>query len=215
MKTNSLVWLARIVIALGGPVAVLADPGISMVVVGAQSPDAIQPGGFATFAVAVTKTNSGGVDAYLSVSGLPADITASFAPTPIALKGGGLTTGTSTLTLSASASTPAGVYPFTLTARDGGSPNYLTATGTLIVSANGSEPAPAIMSVSCLSDRAMRVNFKGVPKELFLVQATTNLLVPSWTTIATNTTDLNGLANLIDADSGKYQCRFYRTVKQY
>ena len=215
MKMESLICPVVIAVTLAAQCVAFADPFISSVVIGEQSPAMIMTGGAASYAVAVTKTNSGGVDAYLTVSGLPAGITALFTPTPIVLKGGDPASGTSTLNLSVSNTTPAGVYSFILTARDGKSPNYLTAIGTLIVSANGSEPAPLITSVSCVPARGTRVNFKGAPKQLFLIQAATNLFVPSWTTIATNTTDLNGLSNLIDEDGGRYRCRFFRTAKLF
>ena len=71
-------------------------------------------GGSASYALSVTP--QGGFDGAvaLSVSGLPADASASF--TPSAVSGG---SGSSLLTVSAPASTPVGSYPLTITAMSG------------------------------------------------------------------------------------------------
>jgi hypothetical protein len=45
-----------------------------------------------------------------------------------------------------------------------------------------------------------------------LIQATTNLSAPDWTTIGTNTSDGNGILSFIDADAKNYPVRFYRTA---
>jgi hypothetical protein len=51
----------------------------------------------------------------------------------------------------------------------------------------------------------------GIPNSTYLIQATTNLAAPTWTTIATATAGSNGLFNFTDPDSTNYPCRFYRT----
>jgi len=48
----------------------------------------------------------------------------------------------------------------------------------------------------------------GSPGQTRLIQATTNLSTPNWTTIGTNTTDGNGILSFIDADAKNYPVRF-------
>jgi subtilisin family serine protease len=84
----------------------------------------VTAGGSATYTVGITRTGGYALDPTLTVSGQPAG--ASFSPNPLS--------GTSTLTLGTSASTPAASYPLTVTATDG---NKLTrtASATLVVAA--------------------------------------------------------------------------------
>jgi hypothetical protein len=68
-------------------------------------------GGSTTYAVSVTPAAGYTGSVSLSSSGLPSGAAASFSPNP--------TTGSSTLTVTTSASTPAGSYPVTITGTDG------------------------------------------------------------------------------------------------
>jgi len=88
----------------------------------------VTQGGSTTYTVTLSPTGgfTGSVD--LTISGLPAGATASFAPTPIT---GG--SGTSTLTVTTAASTPAGSFPLTITGASGTTTH--TASATLVVNA--------------------------------------------------------------------------------
>jgi hypothetical protein len=66
----------------------------------------------------------------------------------------------------------------------------------------------------CLSrqpDGCARLTCAGLPGQTYRIQATTSLAAPQWTTIATNTTGLDGLFSFIDVNAPDYPCRFYRT----
>jgi len=53
------------------------------------------------------------------------------------------------------------------------------------------------------------LSFPTVPGQSYLVQATTNLAQPQWTTICT-TNAVSDLQVFVDVDSANYPCRFYR-----
>ena len=213
MKNQFQICLAIAAFTLGHPGNAMADPFISSVIVSPQSPTVVSPGSNATYTVTVTKTNSGNLQAYLFVSGLPAGASASFSPSTLTFTGNNELSATSTLTIATSNSTPCGVYAFMVTAQDGGSSNLKTGGGTLIIGIDPPGPAPSLTSLSCVSNQNVRLSCQGNAGQVFLVLATTNLLNPSWTVIATNVIAPNGLANFTELDGAIYPARFYRTLK--
>ncbi|MBI4747521.1 MAG: S8 family serine peptidase [Acidobacteria bacterium] len=84
------------------------------------SSGSVTQGGSATTTVTVAPTNGYTGTVNLSVSGLPANTTANFVPTSIT------TSGSSTLTINTTASTPTGIFTLTITGTDG----VLTHTAT-------------------------------------------------------------------------------------
>ena len=74
---------------------------------------AVDPGGGAAYTITVAAVNGFADSVALTVSGLPAGASASFAPAQ-------LTSGSSQLTVTTSASTPPGEYPLTITGTSGG-----------------------------------------------------------------------------------------------
>jgi hypothetical protein len=77
-----------------------------------------------------------------------------------------------------------------------------------LVSGVISPPADLVLGV--LPGGAAEINCSGTPGGTYLIQATTNLLTASWTTIGTNVVGTNGLSTFIDQDAPNYRCRFYR-----
>lgn len=69
---------------------------------------------------------------------------------------------------------------------------------------------PQILSLNILGDPAAVVHCSGTPGATYLLQATTNLTVASWSTIGTNVAGTNGLFTFTDFDATNYPCRFYR-----
>src|SRR5262245_47845200 len=120
-KRYSLAFLciAGALFALSGNV--LAESTVSSVSSGPQSPDPVQAGSNATYVVAVNRTGNGNLDVYLSATGLPAGVTATFSPIPVHFTGAVITSATAQLVVTTDASTPAGSYPFTIVADDGSS----------------------------------------------------------------------------------------------
>ncbi len=216
MKHN-LIKLSVLTVALSCAVAALADPLdplLTSVTVGAQSPDTINPGSNATYTVTVTRTNSGTMDIYFTTAGLPAGATASFSPNPLKFGIGLPNTKTATLTMSTTATTPQGSYTFSVTARDGGSFNTLTNTGTLDIGTDGktSLSPQTLTLVDMEPDGSAKLSLKASASKPYILQATTSLSPSSWTTIATNTTDATGICVFMDLDAGNYSTRFYRTT---
>src|SRR5215831_20202791 len=72
-------------LALGANV--LAESTVSSVSSGPQSPDPVQAGSNATYVVTVNRTGNGNLDVYLSATGLPAGVTATFTPIPVHFTG--------------------------------------------------------------------------------------------------------------------------------
>jgi hypothetical protein len=81
-----------------------AQPGFS--VAAAPSSQSVVQGGSADYSVTVSRTGGFSDPVTLSVTGVPAGTTATFAPNPADF---------STLTLATSSTTPAGIYPLTIT----------------------------------------------------------------------------------------------------
>jgi hypothetical protein len=93
-------------------------------VAASPSSQTVSPGSPTTYGVTVTPNGGFTGSVSLSASGLPAGAAASFSPNP--------TTGSSTLTVTTSASTPVGSYPVTITGTSGTLSH--SATVTLVVS---------------------------------------------------------------------------------
>ena len=212
MKTQHLIYLAALGVGFLFASSASADPFIIRVAVGPQSPVALSPGGTATYTVSLTKTNSGSIDAYLSVSNLPSGATASFSPSPVVFSGTS-SVKNSTLSITTSPSLADGTYPFSVISQDGGSGKICTGTGTLIVG-NGAPQvqAPFIVSISLLSDRTPQIVVKGTPNASYQILATANLGPSSWTSVTTNVTGTNGLFSFNDLNSTQYPTRFYRAA---
>ena len=109
------------------------SPRIASVAVGAQT-GILTYGtvGSATYTVTPIRGNNGTVNGTLSVtSGLPAGVTANFSPAATWTSNGGTAFPSRTLTLTTSATTPAGTFTFTVRAADGA--DLATNTGTLTI----------------------------------------------------------------------------------
>jgi hypothetical protein len=207
MKKNLSVSIAALALALLGARDIQASPTLSSVSVGPQSPAMVAPGGSAQFAVTVTVAGNGNLDAYLSVTGLPAGATASFSPAMITFTGSTPGSQTAILTITTTASMPLGGYDFTATANDGGSHNNVTCQGTLMVGVG-------IASLQVQPDSSTKITCCGFPGQTYLLQASASMITPSWTTIATNTVGASAVFTFIDLDAKNYPCRFYRTMPQ-
>jgi hypothetical protein len=197
------------------PATLLADPVLSSVSVGAQSPATILPGQTATYPLTVVKSGVGSVDAYLSISALPAGASAVFFPSMLAFIRDKPHTLTSVLTISTTASTPAGTYPFVVTAQHGSSKKFVTTTNTLVIGNSPRVPIQARLSIQLLPERTVLLSCEATAELAYNIQATTDLGLPVWTTIATQVTDANGMFSFIDADATNYPARFYRTWRPY
>ncbi len=70
-----------------------------------------------------------------------------------------------------------------------------------------------INGATILGNGSLQLNFTGVPGYTYWIQATTNLNPPiAWTTLSTNTADINGLFNFIDLGATNYNGRYYQTA---
>ena len=212
MKDQTAKYLIGLGTMLLLPSLVSADPFMSSVTLGSQTPANITAGDSATYSISITKTNSGGIDAYLTISGLPAGASASFSPTPIVMKSTA-DSGTSTLTITTTSAVANGTYPFVVTAEDGSSGNTMTANGTLVVGgANSQAQLPFILSISLSGPQTPTLVVSGSANQKYVIQATADLGNPSWSTITTNMTDGSGLFSYTDSSAGSFSSRFYRAA---
>jgi autotransporter-associated beta strand protein len=77
----------------------------------------------------------------------------------------------------------------------------------------GPPPTNSVAGVAVNVDGSATLNFVGVPGYVYQVDATTNLAPPVvWTTISTNTADINGQWQITDLQATNYPNRFYRSV---
>jgi hypothetical protein len=202
---NSISLRTMALVLLSGS-RLLADPFMSSLQVGPQSPDPVSPGGTASYTITITKTNNGSMVINLSALGLPPGAKASFSPNPLNFANN-TASKTATLIISTTNSIPAGSYPFNISAQDGGSHNTLTNSATLDLGLR--PPSLALMTNGCWC-----FNFGTLPGRTYLVQATTSLSIPSWTTLCTTNAGTNNLLMFVDADKTSYSSRFYRAVAQ-
>jgi N-acetylmuramoyl-L-alanine amidase len=106
-----------------------AQPGFS--VAAAPQSQSVVPGGSAGYSVTVSRTGGFSDPVTLSVTGVPAGTTATFAPNPA---------DSSTLTLATSPTTPAGTYPLTITGAAGATTHSTSVT--LVVNQPPPPPSP-------------------------------------------------------------------------
>src|SRR5678815_3005624 len=132
MKVNQVIAAAAFVTLLLRPDQVRADPVLAGVTVGTQAPASIAPGESAKFPMMLSKSGIGSLDAYLSISGLPAGAAAAFSPEKVSFTAYSRPSLPATLTISTEASTQPGAYPFVVTARHGSSKKFEIANGTLV-----------------------------------------------------------------------------------
>ena len=71
-------------------------------------------------------------------------------------------------------------------------------------------PPPLVDSIARLATGFMQIQGHGVPNVLYTLEASTNLQPGSWSAIAADLVDGNGLFDLIDVDSTNHPMRFYR-----
>lgn len=214
MKKELVCWFGMGVVALCVANAAFAAPALRSVVIESQSPASATPGGLVYFPFSVTRTGSGSLSAYLSVSGLPSGATFSFYPPELTFDEGGPSTKSAILLIRLDPLTPAGEYMITISAQKGNSPEILSTSTTLSVSGTPIVLMAPVLDVPVLnSDGTVGLSGLGVPVQPVLVQATTNLAVPSsWVTIAVQTVDERGLFSLVDLDRTNYPARFYRAA---
>lgn len=191
----------------------LAQTYVTNVAVGAQSPAPVPAGGAASYAVTLNRSGSGRLDAYMSVAGLPAGVSASFSPNPIQFTGGA-STAASTLTLSTTAAIANGTYPFQVQSRDGQSPNTCAGSGTLVIASSPLivPERPSIVSISLRPDKTTETVVSGTPGGTYKLEATADLAAPSWTAISTNVAGPDRLFTVIDPDAVNHPARFYRAA---
>lgn len=199
---------------LAGASLANADPRPRIFQIGPQTPALVSPGGLAEFAIAIDRTGFGSMDVQMSVAGLPAGANYSFLPLRVATVGQPPSTKNASLLIRVESSTPAGSYPFTITARHGGSPNAVTVSGTLVV---GTGPVvirqPVLNPPVLLDDGSVVLSGTGTPNLPLVVEATTDLSTGIWVQVAVVMPGLDGIFSLIDTDATLYPMRFYRAVQ--
>jgi len=107
---------------------------------------------------------------------------------------------TSTFTVTNAVAGQAGNYSVNVSSSEGGSTNSLPATLTVYATAAASLAAPATASPGQFA-----VAVSGVPGYQYVVQASTDLT--NWISLQTNVAPFN----FVDANSGQFPRRFYRT----
>jgi hypothetical protein len=147
MFKKFLLFVSAIILLASVPGSVLAASSITSVSIGSQSKTPVF--GSATtsisYIVTVNRTGNGSLTVNFSTSSMPTGVTSSFSPLTRSFTGNTPTSATTTLTLSTSALTPAGLNNFTVLAGDGSV--TASTTGTL----NVSDAVPVITLSSNLS----------------------------------------------------------------
>jgi fibronectin-binding autotransporter adhesin len=98
---------------------------------------------------------------------------------------------------------------FTYTISDG----FVTANGTVNVTAVAPAPAPANASLVMTNGGVPTITFAGIPGRTNVVQASSNLV--DWDNISTNVAGTNGLWQVTDPAALSLPSRFYRSYQPY
>lgn len=191
----------------------IAGSSVGSVSVGSQLPASIMPGNSATYTITVVRAGSGNLDVYLTATNLPIGVTGAFVPSVVHFSGSP-STNTSMLTLTTPSGLAQGTYGFTVVGRDGGSPNFKTGDGVLVVGSgsSGIQSQPPTLSVQKLPQGSTQITCTGSPGYTYQIQATTDVGNPSWVVIGTATSDQNGVCVFSDTDANLYSQRFYRAL---
>lgn len=210
MTFTKILAVAGVMVIASQALNALASPTLEGVITGPQLPASINPGDSAAYMVTVLKSGTGMLDAYLTISGLPPEATGSFEPAVLGFTGQAITSLNSTLTISTTNSIAPGTYPFIVTAREGSSHKFKTASGNLVV--GGNQPVRPLLSIHCLSEGQVRLDCTAQANRAYEIQVTSDLASPAWTTLCTNSCDINGVFSFIDSDTANYPMRFYRAA---
>ena len=149
----------------------------------------------------------------LAATGKDADLDALSvtAVTSTSAQGGTVSLGGGTITYTPPTNyTGADSFTYTLADSFGAA---VTGTVSVTVNAAGSGQTANITSFALQPDGSAKMKFAGIPGRNYLIQATTNIALPNWVTIATNTAGTNGLFIFIDNDAPNYPSRYYRTAQ--
>lgn len=151
-----------------------------------------------SYLVTATGTNGFAGRVALSVSGLPANTTASFNPPSVS------GSGSSTLTLANSDNVPPGVYTLTITGTAGGYTNVTTAALTVATT-------PDFTVFTMLGTNLVFGGTNGLPLETYYLLSSTNLALPltNWSVVATNMFDVNGNFDFTNGMSPGFPRQFY------
>ena len=213
MKSQKLLYLATLALALSCGANALAASSSVTLAVGSQAPSPSDPGSPAAYSVGLTKSGKKSQTVSLSASGLPAGVTAFFRPSSITFPAGTRSSAQTLLTLSTPDTLAAGSYPFSVIGTYQHGAKRVTATGTLVIAAAPVivGPPPTVTSLECLPDGSARLTCAGLVDQTFYVQATPDVGSPAWTTISTNRTDAAGACLVVETGGANHSSRFYRT----
>ncbi len=197
-------------LACGAPA--LADSTLDSISIGSQSPNPVAPGSNAAYTVTVARSGAGSIDVNLTITNLPAGVSATFVPSQVSFTGSTPSAKTATLTLATSAGAVPGSYNFTVTGRVGQSHNFKTGNCAIVIGSgsNTIQSAPSTLSLQKLPQGSTQLTCTGSPGYSYQVQATSDLAHPSWTTIGTATADQTGVCVFVDGNASLYSQRFYR-----
>jgi hypothetical protein len=93
-------------------------------------------------------------------------------------------------------------------------PSLVSSVATLTVMSAAAPPvssAPTIISLNIMPDHSALLQCAGDQDQVYMIQATTDLVSGNWLTISTNAIGSNGLDSFMDTDATNYPSRFYRT----
>ena len=140
----------------------------------------------------VARGGAGLLEVTLSAGDLPPGVSVTFSPPVLRFTGNALSTQTATMIAVCAAPVPLDCYPFTLTAT---SQKEETITITNQVTYSPSEVATRRATLFLENNRTnvnQTVRGLGACGGSYLIQTTTNLATPVWSTLGTSTADGNG-----------------------
>ena len=157
----------------------------------------------------VGRGGAGLLEVTLTAGNLPPGITVTFTPSVLRFTGNALTAQTATMTVNCTVPTPVDCYPFTITGTS--KRESITVTNVVLFTPEFVAARKATLYLDSLSNGALLIRGLGATAKTYKIEATTDLVNPTWEALGNTTADGNG--RFIFPLSKTTPARFFRAVE--
>jgi len=176
-------------------------------------PATSQPGNTVLYSIKATRTGQGLLLVDLSIEGLPAGATATFSPSVLRFTGRNPETLTSVITITCSELTKTDMYPLKVRGIARRDDQSLVFTTLLTQGVQIPTPSAPVLRLDRSPGGVILVHGAGSSGVTYQIEATADLVNPSWSGIGSSTADGNGKFTYVDTQTSELPVRFYRAVQ--